>query len=347
VTINDVALAAGVGKATVSLSLNWRGNISTATRERIFLAARELGYSPNGHAQSLSRGHSSVVGVLSVTMFPGVHTHAVEAIQDIVTRRGYDVPQYGFGMRGTADPEYQVRLFESLRSQRPRAIICHLTPHLYYNATLMRGLHDYQESGGTVVCYGDIFGLPFDLVVIDYEDLTYRATRHLLELGHRQLGLFVAGLNTPLETRPDGFRRALAEFGIEPRPEWIFDGSSWESQGAQLGESFPSWQDRPTAMVIPNDTAAGTFINGALRAGVRIPEELSVVANFDEPLARHWMPPITTVAFPVENLANAIADYLCSRLEGNYTGEPRRHLVRGELIVRASARRITDGGSTL
>jgi len=336
VTINDIALAVGVGKATVSLSLNGRGNISAATRHRILHTARQLGYSPNGHAQSLSRGHNKLVGLLSVAMFPGVHTRTVEVIQNMVTRRGYDVPQYGFGLRGASDPDYQMQLLDSLRSQRPRAIICHFTPHIQHPA-VVEALTDYQDKGGILVCYGDNPAMPCDFVGIDYDDLTYQAARHLLSLGHRKIGLFVAGLNLPAETRPDAFRRALEEHGTEPRDEWMFDGSSWDAGGAEAAKAFTRLEERPSGMVIANDLGAGTFINGVVRAGLRVPEDVSVVGNFDEPFSRYWLPPITTVAYPVDQVANIVTDMLCTRLDGQCAVEPRNTTVRGELIVRESA----------
>jgi DNA-binding LacI/PurR family transcriptional regulator len=333
-TIRDIARAVGVGKTTVSLVLNRQGNISPRTRRAVLRAAEKMGYTPNFHAQSLSAGRSQLVGLLSVATFPGIHTRTVEVLQDTLTERGFDAPLYGFGHRSLQDAAYQNELALTLRRQRPRAIVCHFSPQL--GRAAFETLSEYAQSGGVLIGYGNPQELPCDHVAIDYENLVALSTRHLISLGHQRIGLFIPELNHPLETRPAAFRRVLQENGIMPCETWLFDGASFEEGGALLAQKFLRLKTRPTALDIINDMAASTFISGIVRAGLRVPEDVSVIGHDDAPIARFGNPALTTVAHPVEAVAHHVMDFLSSRLDGSYVGAPRRITLSGQLLIRES-----------
>jgi DNA-binding LacI/PurR family transcriptional regulator len=120
------------------------------------------------------------------------------------------------------------------------------------------------------------------------------------------------------------------------REEWLWANCCYEEAGARLAEKFLKLKERPTAICIINDVTASTFVTQLHRAGVRVPQDVSVVGYDDTPAARYALVPLTTVSHPVEGIARPIIEMLLSRLDGSYNGAPRCVHVKGELIVRES-----------
>ena len=332
-TINDIALAAGVGKATVSLSLNGRGNISATTRRRILEVAQRLNYEPNLQARSLSNGRSESIVLVSAGMFPGVYAGTIACLQNLLYEQGYEVPVHGFQAHHFVEPERQESAMRALRQQRPRAVVCH-SVNLHPSA--LQELERYVREGGILVCYDHPIDLPVDQVIIDSEGMAYQSTVHLLDLGHREIGYFSSGLRLPGDRRLEGFCRALRERDIEVRHDWVFDGPPFETGGVLVAEEFLKLKPRPTGMVIVNDVSAGAFINEIGRAGLSVPSDVSVVGHDDAPCASIWQPRLTTVRHPVEAVAGGVVELLLDRLAGN-AAAPRRRVARGELVVRESS----------
>lgn len=228
--------------------------------------------------------------------------------------------------------------------QRPRAIAC-FTGDLEGDA--LRELETFQARGGTVVCFDYPVSLSCDAVHFDRADNTYQAVRHLVGLGHRRIGFtFDDARNTgAAPQRRMGFERALREMNVPLQSDWIFPGllddSRFEQGGCDLADRFLALGDKPTALCNLPDLAAVSFIARAREAGgVRVPHDLSVVANDDTPLARYAAVPLTTTTHPVEQIACAVVELLTDRLEnGGKAMPPRQIVVRGALVERQSASR--------
>jgi DNA-binding LacI/PurR family transcriptional regulator len=191
------------------------------------------------------------------------------------------------------------------------------------------------------VCYGygDAAPIECDQVLFDEEHSTYIAARHLLELGHREIGLFNVGQRRPATETLSGFEKALQEFGAALHDEWLFSNEGilrYEEEGVLLAERFLQLEKRPTAMCVANDYAATAFVSTLVRNGVQVPLDLSVVGDDDDPIAPHGVVPLTTVSRQVEPVAAQVVKMLEERLQGNYAGAPRRVMIRGELIERQS-----------
>lgn len=341
VTIKDIAEEVGVTKMTVSLALSGKGRVSPEMRAKIGDVARRLRYEPNLHAQSLTQGRSNLIGLFSAAVSPGVQTQIIEFIQSALNQKGYDVPLYGYGYHEYLDPANQGEIMGALCRQRPRAIVCNLS-RVYEPA--MRRLEDYVERGGILIGYGPKprVPLPCDQVIVDYEGMAYLSARYLLELGHREIGLYCSGLSSPDEPRPAGFKRALLEAGIQPRESWLFDGPAFEEGGACMTKFFLALEERPTAMILTHDAAASVFVNQLQRAGMRIPDDVSVVGHHGFPVSEYALPSITTIAYPVATTAQRVVEMLDDRLTENYTGAPREAVMHGELIARESTRALVS-----
>ena len=335
-TIWDVAQRAGISKSTVSRALAGEAKVSPSAREAALKAARELGFEPNPNAQRLVRGESNpTIGLFSPDLDLGVGTRKMQAIQHLLGSKGYVVPVHAYGYRESGVLLKPEELLRGLLRDCPRAVVCNTgnAPGEAMQQELLR----YRASGGVAVCYDwqPLDGA--DSVVFDREDNSYQAVRHLLDLGHREIGFYCA--RGPLSPRWRGAMRAFEEAGLTLRPEWSFVPKHYiefEEGAIELAAQFLALQSRPTAMCIVNDHAAAAFCSEVMRAGVRVPEELSVIGHDDACIARCAPVPLSTVSHPIAPLAGAVVEMLESRLRGDYTGAPRTQILRGELVVRQS-----------
>jgi len=340
VTIYDVAKAAGVSRATAAQVCSGKGRISAPTRASVMEAVRALGYNPNPHAQRLASGRCvNTVAVFSMNLDLGVGTRKLKLIQHCLTEMGFDAPIYTYGSYGGGQHVDAAALIDTACRLQPRALVC-LTPGL---PQVIERLRSYQEEGGIVVCQtsgkasdGEDDSRFFDCVIHDVEDATYHATRHLLQQGHRSVGLGIHGLQQHKDPREIGFERALKEFGLAPKQDWVFSGYLYEDAGMNYGQQFLALRERPTAFCMLNDVAASAFVNEVMRHGVLVPGDLSVASIDDAPAARACAVPLTTVSQPVQEIASHLLRLLQERLDGTYEGGPRLVMVPGELVERNS-----------
>ncbi len=338
VTIRDVAGHAGVAPMTVSCVLNGTGRISEGTRAAVRQAIQELGYEPNLNAQRLAGGRDErTVALLLPKLYFDVTLRKVVVMQKLLSQHGYSVPMHASGALAENDDEELRIVARELRRQKPRAIVCRF-------GALSSGAQDevrrYQQEGGLVISFNDPADLECDEVLFDREHNTYESARYLLELGHRDIGLWMTNAGHPLlSPRSHGFRRALHEFGIPQSPHRELhsgDFSCNEESGAELAMRMLAMKERPTAMCVVNDSAAQAFVAELQRGGVRVPEDMSVISHDDLPIARYGAVPLTAMSHPIEETAHAVVDLLRDRIENNYDGPPRRIMLRGELRVRQS-----------
>lgn len=321
----------GVSRSQVSTAFTGNGRISVATRERILRHAREVGYVPNANAQRLAAGRSpKLIGIFARNLDLGVGTVKVKKVQTELAQMGFDVPLYSWEMPDRAELVGDMSLIGKLCRERPRAIICkwgNLLPEE------QAALHKFIDTGGIVVTYGYPSDLGCDQVIIDEVTATFVATKHLIEFGHRLIGFSHHGKS---ENHYRGFERALREAGITVRSEWVFHSGIYEQGGGDLAAAYMELAEKPTALCLCNDVSASAFVNELHRAGMRVPDDVSVVGHDDVPAARYCAVPLTTVSEPVDEISREIVEMVTSRLERRYDGEGRVATFVGSLVARES-----------
>jgi len=340
-TIQDVARALGINKSTVSQALSGKGTLSQATRTRVLSVAREMGYRPNPLAQRLAHRQSgNMVCIVTGMLDIGLGTSKVLRVQNELAARSLEVPIYTQAGPPGERGESLAAQVQHLCRQRPRAIVCAgslLPPGVFAE------LEAYRRDGGIVVSFDMPVPLACDQVVFDREDNAYRAAKHLLEQGHTRVGLGISripegvpeGCELSQAIRLRGFRRALEESGVAFRDDWVFFNGAYEEGGEDMARRFLALEDRPTGLCVVNDYVALAFMSEVMRAGVTVPETLSIVSHDDQPIARHCPVPLTSVSHPVEKITQAAISLLTERLDG-YDGPPRTITVRGDLVPRRS-----------
>lgn len=346
--IQDVATALGMHKSTVSLGLSGKGNVSQKTRERIEAKAREMGYEPNPLARRLATSAADdLVFLCAGTLDLGLATDKILIIQKKLAELGLEAPVYTMPAseeRGENSERVQAAQMRHLCRQGPTAIVC---SNLGMGPAVYSELEAFQAGGGIVVCYDLQAPLQCDQVVFDRAQNAYQTARYLLERGHRDIGLAMSvlrGESVPLarssHARVQGFVRALEEAGITPRPEWFFAETTYEQGGARLAAEFLALEHRPTAMCVVNDYMALAFMTEIMRAGVRVPDDLSIIGHDNQPIAVYCPVPLTSATQPKVEITSRVVELVSERMSAAARNEPRREArtvwVRGEIVERQS-----------
>lgn len=334
VTLVELAKRVGLSKTTVSDALRGNGRLNDETRRMIQETAREIGYLADPFAQGLRQRENDLIAFFSPDLDLSSGTLKTQAIAQRLFARGYTVPIYAYGTRKGGASLEQEELFTRLRRQRPRAVVCNSSN--LKSPRAQEELRCYVQDGGIAVCYDWPLDVSCDAVVFDAEQQTYLAAHHLIEKGHRDIGFYVAQDRSTYALRLKGFRHALEEAGLRVQAQWLAPGFFQienEREGIALAAWFLAQSKRPSAMCVVNDAAAAARL---MRAGVRIPDDLSLIGHDNSAIADACILPLTTVSHPIDEIAERVVELLDSRLNGRYDGPPRREIVQSELIERES-----------
>lgn len=341
VTITDVARLAEVSPSTVSNLLNGRAQrMRPSTQERILEAIDTLGYTPNQAARQLKTGYSPVIGLIVPSVANPFYGIFARHVEEVALANGFQV------LLGNSDRDTvrELKYAEELWGYGVRGIIfgSSLPNYTHINNLLERGLHVVAFERPTQ----SDDQIQIDSVGIDNCLASRLATKHLLSLGHKRIG-FLSG---PIQTisrmdRLSGYQDALAEAGIEPDPELVWDvapnGETFgDADAVDLGrqgtQELLSRPNPPTAIFAINDMFAFGAYAGAKDLGLSIPHDLSVIGLDDTILTEIVQPPLTTVRQPIKRIANLAVERLIARVQGTTTEALGHQVLRPQLIVRSS-----------
>ncbi|BCW05680.1 LacI family DNA-binding transcriptional regulator [Arthrobacter sp. NtRootA1] len=306
VTLRDVAEASGVSISTVSRVLDDRTPPSRSeTAQRVRQVAEALGYRRNIFASNLRRGATATIGVLVPRLTDAVMALMFEALERAARRQGY------FAVVATCgdDPAEESRATETLLDRNVDGLIL-ATARL--DDALPASLR--QRSIPHVLVLRTDRVSPSSLG--DDEAGGYLATRHLIDLGHRDIAIVTGPWFTSSgQDRQHGAQRALLEAGIELPPNRVISTGYGVDDGIEAGRQILGSDERPTAIFAANDNLAIGVVSAARALGVIPGEHLSVVGYNDIPLASRLPTPLTSVHTPFDQIASAAFDLLLGETE--------------------------------
>jgi DNA-binding LacI/PurR family transcriptional regulator len=325
VTISDVAAHAGVGAGTVSRVLNGSPRVSTSTRERVLAAIEELDYHPSPLARGLSRGRCQTLGVV-VPFF--THASAVERLRGVVA--ALDESRYDLVLFNVESPVHRDEHFAAL-TRRDRAdglLVLSLPPR---PADLAR-----LTAAGVPVVLVDVRGDGVPSVVTDDVEGGRMATQHLVDLGHERIAFIGEDPDNPLgfgssAARQRGYSEVLAAAEL---PEMIAHGPHDRLVAQRITAALLDGESRPTAIFASSDVQATGVLAAARSAGVRVPDELSVVGFDDIEISAYVG--LTTVRQPLFESGRLGTRLLLDALHGDGTSaaDVRAHELPLELVER-------------
>lgn len=329
-SIGDVAARAGVSVATVSRALRGLPNVAPSTRNRVLAAAAALHYVADPNASRLAAGKTRTIGIVVPLFTQWFFTQVVAGAEGVLAASGHDLLLYSVGGH-----EGQERFLDRLPFRK------RVDGLVMIDVPLTEAQQDRLASAETPVVLVGVRSSRFPTVTIDNEAAATTATRHLLNLGHRRIGLISGVPDDPLHTptpleRRIGYRRALAEAGVELRPDLDVSGNFSMQGGAEAMAQLLAVDRPPTAVFSQSDEMAIGALRTIRDAGLDVPGDVSVVGFDDHEAARYVG--LTTIHQAVMAHGEVAAELLVGRLrDGCDDGSDPTHVVMStKLVVRAT-----------
>ncbi|KAK1186378.1 LacI family DNA-binding transcriptional regulator [Streptomyces sp. NBS 14/10] len=308
VTIREVAERAGVSVATVSRVLSGNYPVPPATRTRVMRAAQALDYVANAHARALVGGGRKMVAVVLRQVTSPFYAQVAEGVEAEAAARGW------LCLVGTTggDPQRELEIVQLMREEGARLVILvgGVVEDDAYRERVAHYAQALDSSGARLVLCGRQApdpDIPALVVEFDNEAGAHALTGHLLSAGHRRI-VFLGGLpgNTALDARVAGYRAALAQHGLPPEAAQVVDCGLGRAAGHRaMAELLDGGTPEFTAVFAGDDMVAAGALRAIAEAGLRVPDDISVVGYNDIPLAEDFNPPLTTVRTPAEELGRA------------------------------------------
>ncbi|MBI4934128.1 MAG: LacI family DNA-binding transcriptional regulator [Actinobacteria bacterium] len=325
-TIDDVAKAAGVSTATVSRALRNHPYVADATRAKVMEAAARLRYVANPNAARLASGATSTVGLLAPVLTSWYTSEVVAGVEEVFAEAGYDL------LIGTADPKARDRMLSGETRFRQRVDGVILVDVMCREV----GARQLAALDVPVVVLGEELHA-VDSVSVDNVAGAAMAARHLIELGHRRIG--VVGGHSYAEDehdvpndRTNGFRSALATEDIELPDASVCDGGFTIDGGRRAMHALMELPHPPTGVFAMSDEMGFGVLQALRERGLVPGRDVSVIGFDDHPVAEAMG--LTTVRQPVRVIGRFGAQVLLERLEGIGTAHHREMPL--SLVVRAS-----------
>lgn len=336
ITIKDIARICGVGVSTVSRAINDHQDINPETKTLILDTIKKYGYVPNNSARNLKRVDATTIAILVKGIANPFFTSMIRVIEDEAQKRKYSVElrhvEYG-------EDEVDIAL-ELIKEKRLRGII------------FLGGYFSHSEDKLSIL------NIPFVLVsagcipetlnkeiyssyTVDDEEEGYKVTKYLIDQGHRDIAILSGERDSMSvgQLRANGYKRALEEAGIDVREELILtmkDEIEYYSfaNGYENMRSLLKKGTKITAVFAISDVLAIGACRAIKEAGLRVPEDISVVGFDGIDLGRYSNPSLTTLKQPAEEIADASSVLLFDLIEGRKQNQHR--VFGGELVLRES-----------
>lgn len=327
-TIRDVAVLANVSLGTASRVLNKYASVKPAIREKVLQAIDQLGYTPDAIAQSMRVGSTHTIGCILRDLTIPLLTAFIRAAHDTLDSAGFSL--LISNTEGREERE-RILLANMARRRIDGVIIGPYSPIVGEFREFLSGLKvpvvmlDRNEASG------------LDAVMIDHRDGTFRAAKHLLDLGHRRIALITGDQRLyPAAERLRGFNEAYSERGFTSDADLISTTSFLPDPAFEIVTELVQRPDPPTAII-----AGGMdMLSGVLRAlrarNLHIPGDISVIGAGDSELAELHSPPIAMIDWDYANVGRIAANLLLDRIRGDGPAEARHVIVPTRFIVRSS-----------
>lgn len=312
-SITDVARKANVSTATVSRVINNNDSVKPLLRARVLSAIEELEYEPSGIARNMRNQSKRTIGLIIADVQNPFFTDMVRAIEETAYEHQYTVL-----LGSSANQVKREQLYLNLLAQERVAGVV-VVPLGSDPAAFQ-----FRRTLPMVFLDRSVPGVDADAVLLDNFRGGAMGAEHLMSFGHEHIGLVAApSVNGAVDERQEGFRSALLRAGIRPDPAF----SQWGNDIKEVGGfnatlELLAMKPRPTALFAVNNVRTLGMLRAINAAGLRMPDDISVIGFDDSPWLSLLSPPLTTIGQPVYEMANEAVRLLLRRI-GNRNESPQ------------------------
>lgn len=331
VRLKDIADRTGFSTNTVSLALRQSPRIPQQTRDVIQRAAAELNYLPNQIAKSLVSRETKTIGLILTDMNNPTLTHTAQAIEVALAQRGYGTL---FATSNNILSE-ETRAIELFRARQVDGMLIYPSNHRQ-----LEHIRPLRRANYPVVLLVADPDAGIDAVCIDDRRGAYKAVRHLIDVGHRNIGIIDSAIPLGNLEKMQGYQQALREAGIDYDQGLTVDprGHSAE-RGYWAMDAMMTAERRPSAIFAATDSLAIGALRWCQTHNVRVPDDMAIVGFDNIEYAEYAAVPLSTVNYAVEVVTRMAVDRLMRLISaGDTLPEPRVTQIDPDLIIRESTR---------
>jgi LacI family transcriptional regulator len=325
--MRDVAERAGVSKTTVSHVINETRFVEKDTKRRVRQAIADLGYRPSVAARSLTTNRTQTIGVIVSDSSNYFFAEVLRGIEDVLRQENYALL-----VCNTAEIlERESHYLDLLLRQRVDGIIAAATSERWGVLT------EFEMQHVPIVFMDREFeGLDGPFVGVDNESGASLGTAHLIECGHRRIGV-LAGFQrlSTMRERLAGFRHALQQHEVRLPEEWVATSPLSIEGGREAMRRMMSLPERPTAVFLSNNLLSLGALLAVNESSMRCPQNVALVGFDDHPWAAVSRPPLTVIRQPATRLGQTAAEMLLKLMDGETLPE-KRVVLECELVTRES-----------
>ena len=336
-TISDIARIAGVSKSTVSRVLTGNSFVEDTKKAKILKAIDDTSYVPKLAAQSLRGRSTRTIGVI-LNLDPDYHFSDFVSME---TLRGISSSAQKLGFRVSVIIESCTDAIPTILSDRS------------VDGVIVMGLNEKEE---TLLSLADTGNQDIPIVLLNYseeykflpsvsfsnEENAYDFSMYVISMGHEKIGVLDSSQDVLAVTnRKHGILRALSDSGIDYKPEWYFEYSDMDQMeaGKKVARYFLELDNKPSVIIASADDLALSFIAGITSAGLRVPEDVSVVGVDNIPMSQYSNPPLTTEKVEGYRRGMMAFKMLKTLLDGEELQE--KHMkIRSVIVGRDSLKKI-------
>ncbi|MEM8587187.1 MAG: LacI family DNA-binding transcriptional regulator [Pseudomonadota bacterium] len=327
-TIRDVAARAGVSTGTVSRVVSGSTRVAAVTRQRVDEAMAALGYQPHAAAQNMRTNRSRIAGFLIPDLTNPVFSQVAKAAESVLAEIGYGL----FIFSSDRSERREIDFIAMAAQGRMDGLIVSVSDE--GNERVRRALSRVKIP---MALWDRDLDLEADVVFSEHARAMRRITSHLIELGHRRIGLITAPTAIrPGRERVRGYREAMGAAGLGPDDNLIRCDMQTTEYGYQQALELLALTPRPTAIL----AGGNEILYGAVRAvrtlGLSIPDDLSLVGADDRLLSDLLDPAVTIIERDMREIGRTLGAMLARRLEGPSEAPPRHVTLTSEILMRDS-----------
>ena len=334
-TLKDVAKKLNVSVSTVSRVVNNKKYVKPETRQLVQEAMEEMSYTPNQVARSLKIRTTNTIGIIVPDISEDFFSSVIKGIDKVLSSNGYFIVLCDTG----EDPEKE-EMYLNLYSEKQ------IDGMILATVNRKHKVVDKLLAKGTPIIFID--NLPplrnnFDSVIIDNNKASYIAVGHLLEQGHKRIGIITGKTDeTTGYERLRGYKMALRDNGIEPDDCLIKVGDFKEPSGYQKMKELLACKDI-TAVYVASSKMTYGAIKAIFEQGLRIPEDISVVGFDIHDNSGLMSPSITTIIQPEDRIGRVAAELLIKKLRDSEEEFSQKIVLDPALIIRRSTSKAHPG----